>query len=50
MKEAILSSLASPSAVVRSAIASLVSSIAALEIPRGEWLELITNLCTNAGH
>jgi importin subunit beta-1 len=28
----------------------LVSAIAAIEIPRGEWLDLISNLCKNAGH
>jgi importin subunit beta-1 len=31
-------------------VASLVAAIAAIEIPRGEWLELITILCTNATH
>lgn len=41
MKEAVLANLASPSSLVRSQIASLVSAIAAIEIPRGEWLELI---------
>lgn len=50
MKEAILSSLASQSSSVRTQIASLVSAIAAIEIPRGEWLDLISNLCNNAGH
>ena len=50
MKEAILSSLASQSSLVRSQIASLTAAIAAIEIPRGEWTELIANLCQNAGH
>lgn len=50
MKEAVLANLASPSKPVRSQIASLVSAIAAIEIPRGEWLELISMLCTNATH
>jgi importin subunit beta-1 len=48
MKQAVLINLASPSQLVRSQIASLVSAIAAIEIPRGEWLELINILCTNA--
>lgn len=50
MKEAVLRNLASPSRQIRSQIASLVSAIAAIEIPRGEWLELIPMLCTNANH
>jgi hypothetical protein len=35
---------------VRSQVASLVAAIASIEIPRGEWLELISILTTNAGH
>lgn len=50
MKEAVLANLASQSSLVRTQIASLVSAIAAIEIPRGEWQELITMLCTNANH
>lgn len=45
MKEAVLQTLAIPSAIVRTQIASLVATIASIEIPRGEWSELIANLC-----
>lgn len=48
MKEAILATLASPSQLVRTQVSSLVAAIAAIEIPRGEWTELINNLCSNA--
>lgn len=48
MKEAILSTLVCPSSLVRTQCANLIASIAAIEIPRGEWTEVITNLCTNA--
>jgi importin subunit beta-1 len=50
MKDAVLRNLASQSKPIRSQIASLVSAIAAIEVPRGEWLELIPMLCTNANH
>jgi len=49
-KGAILSNLVCPSSLVRSQVASLVAAIASIEIPRGEWLELISILTTNAGH
>jgi importin subunit beta-1 len=49
-KGAILSNLVCPSSLVRSQVASLVAAIARIEIPRGEWLELISILCTNATH
>ena len=45
-----MSALATESSLVRSQIASLIATIAQIEIPRGEWTELITNLCTNASH
>jgi importin subunit beta-1 len=50
MKDAILRNLASSSKLIRSGISSLVSTIAAIELPRGEWLELIPLLCVNATH
>jgi len=50
MKDAILLQLASPSQLVRNQIASLVSIIAAIEIPRGEWLDLIPMLCRHSTH
>ena len=50
VKQAIMQTLASPSQLVRSQVASLISAIAAIEIPRGEWIELINSLCTNASH
>jgi len=48
MKEAILATLVCPSQLVRTQCANLIASIAAIEIPRGEWTEVINNLCTNA--
>lgn len=50
IKQAVLQTLASPSKSVRTQIASLVAAIASIEIPRGEWAELIANLCTNSSH
>jgi len=35
---------------VRSTIASLISAIAEIEIPRGDWADLIASLCTNASN
>lgn len=31
-------------------MANAIATIAKIEIPRREWLELIPNLCSNAGH
>lgn len=45
-----LASLASPSPVVRKQVASAVAAIASIEIPRGEWLEIIPNLCNNSAN
>jgi len=45
VKEACMSGLATESAPVRNQIASLIAAIAQTEIPRGEWGELIPNLC-----
>lgn len=45
-----MSGLATESSVVRQQIAGLIATIAQIEIPRGEWSELITNLCTNSSH
>lgn len=50
MKDAVLLQLASSSQLVRSQIASLVSAIAAIEIPRGDWNDLLPMLCRNATH
>ena len=50
VKTAITATLASPSKLVRSQVASLVAAIAAIEIPRGEWTELISTLCTNSSN
>lgn len=50
MKQAILLSLACESSVVRSQIAALIATIAAIEIPRGEWTELISLLCQNTSN
>lgn len=45
-----MASLATESSQVRNQIASLIAAIAQIEIPRGEWSELIANLCTNSSH
>ena len=45
-----MASLATESSRVRNQIASLIAAVAQIEIPRGEWTELLTNLCTNASH
>lgn len=50
MKTAVTATLASHSQLVRGQIASLIAAIAAIEIPRGEWTDLISNLCTNASN
>ena len=50
MKDAVLSQLICPSSVVRTQIASLVSAIAKIEIPNGEWLNLVETLCNNVGN
>ena len=43
-------SLATPSSVVRTQVAAAIASIAAIEIPRKEWNDLITSLCSNASN
>lgn len=45
-----LSTLITPSAVVRRQVASAIAAIAAIEVPRGEWLEIIKNLADNSAH
>jgi len=50
IKQAMLANLASPSNVVRKQVASAIATIASIEIPRKEWLDLIPNLCDNSGH
>lgn len=45
-----VANLASQSSVVRTQVSYAVATIASIEIPRKEWLELIPNLCGNAGH
>jgi importin subunit beta-1 len=50
IKAAMLANLAAPSNVLRSQVANAIATIAKIEIPRREWLELIPNLCTNANH
>lgn len=46
---ALLSSLAA-SSVVRRSVGVTIATIAGIEIPRKEWLDLIPNLCANATH
>ncbi len=31
-------------------MAAAIASLASIEIPRGEWLDLIPNLCNNSAH
>lgn len=45
-----LFSLATPSTVVRTQVAAAIAAIAAIEIPRKEWNDLITSLCSNASN
>jgi len=45
---AILATLASSSSLIRRSIAQIISVIASIEIPRGEWTDLLTNLCQNS--
>lgn len=45
-----LANLASQSSVVRTQVSAAVATIASIEVPRKEWLELIPNLCANAAH
>jgi len=50
IKQAIISTLASPVALVRAQTANLVAAIASIEIPRKEWNDLIPNLSQNSSH
>jgi len=50
IKMALLGTLASPVSLVRGQLASLIAAIASLEIPRGEWADLLPNLSQNAEH
>ena len=43
-------SLGMQSNLVRKQIASLIATIAQIDIPRGDWPELIPNLCTHASN
>lgn len=45
IKTAVLATLASPKALIRSGVAVLLAQIAAIEIPRKEWDDLVPNLC-----
>lgn len=47
MKSALLMALASPQIRSGSVAAQVIASVAALEIPRGEWTDLITVLLNN---
>jgi importin subunit beta-1 len=50
IKTAILATLASPKTLIRNQIASLLAQIGKIEIPRKEWDDLITVMCTNSTH
>lgn len=50
LKEAFMAQLATESSLVRNQVASLIATIAQIEVPRGEWSELISNLCNNSSH
>lgn len=43
-----MATLASPKAPIRNQVASILAQIAAIEIPRKEWDDLIPNLCSNS--
>ena len=45
-----MASLATEASVVRNQIASLIAAVAQIEIPRGEWTDLIPNLCMNSSN
>ena len=45
-----MNALGTQSSMVRNQIALLIATIASIEIPRGEWTELLVNLCTNASN
>ncbi len=44
-----LANLAANAYTVRTQVANAVANIAAIEVPRKEWLDIIPNLCQNAG-
>ena len=50
IKTAVIATLASQSQLVRGQIASLIAAIAVIEIPRGQWTDLIVNLCNNSNN
>lgn len=50
MKEAIVAQLACQSSLVRTQVSNLVAAVAAIELPIGQWYELLGILCTNAQH
>ena len=45
-----MSNMITDSLLVRKTLASLIASIAKIDIPRGEWCDLITNMCNNASN
>ena len=50
MKQAIIAQLADPDKNVRNQVSGVVAGISSLDIPRGEWSDLIPMLCNNAEH
>lgn len=48
VKQAMLANLVSHSSLVRKQVGSAIATIASIEIPRREWLDLIPNLCDNS--
>lgn len=50
IKEILLNNLVSPQIVVMRAGANVIAQIAAIEITRGEWLEIINSLAENSMH
>jgi importin subunit beta-1 len=50
IKEVLLSNLISPNVLVMRAGANVIAQIAAIEIPRGEWLEIVSSLADNSIH
>jgi importin subunit beta-1 len=44
MKEAILATLNSPDNLVRAQVANVIAAIASIEIPKGQWADIIPML------
>jgi importin subunit beta-1 len=50
IKQLLLSNLVSPHVLVMRAGANVIAQVASIEIPRGEWLEIVASLADNSMH